>query len=627
MKHILVAGMAGLLAAAPAAAFAEAVAVPKIPVRDFFKNPDKTNFQLSPNGKYISFTQSYQNRLNIHVMPRGGEARRVTEVQDRDIRQYFWKGDDHLLFLKDNGGDENFHLFAVDRDGKATRDLTPFDKVRVELIDDLEDHPTDVLVGLNKRNPEIFDAYRLNVKTGELKLAAENPGNITGWVTDHAGRIRVATATDGVTTSLLFRKDEASPFKVVLTTSFKDSVVPLFFTFDDKRLYAASNLGRDKQSIVELDPASGKELKVVYQRDDVDVETLRYSKKRKVLTLAAFETSKPERHFFDKQMETLVKKVEAKLPGYEVNLTGNRNEDAWIVAAWNDRTRGTRYYYDPKADKLEKLADVSPWLNEQQMATMKPIEYKSRDGLTIHGYLTLPAGKEAKNLPVIVNPHGGPWARDSWGFNPEVQFLANRGYAVLQMNFRGSTGYGKQFWQASFKQWGKTMQDDVSDGVQQLVKDGVADAKRVCIYGGSYGGYATLAGLTFSPDLYACGVDYVGVSNLFTFMKTIPPYWKPYLEMMYEMVGNPEKDAAQMEAASPVFHVDKIKAPLLVLQGAKDPRVNIAESDQIVDALKKRGVEVEYIVKENEGHGFANQENRFDAYEAMERFFAKHLGG
>ncbi|QNM96079.1 S9 family peptidase [Chitinimonas koreensis] len=626
MKRILVAGMAGLLAAAPAAAFAEAVAVPKIPVRDFFKNPDKTNFQLSPNGKYISFTQGYQNRLNIHVMPRGGEARRVTEVQDRDIRQYFWKGDDHLLFLKDNGGDENFHLFAVDRDGKATRDLTPFDKVRVELIDDLEDHPTDVLVGLNKRNPEIFDAYRLNVKTGEMKLVAENPGNITGWVTDHAGRIRVATATDGVTTSLLFRKDEASPFKAVLTTSFKDSVVPLFFTFDNKRLYAASNLGRDKQSIVELDPASGKELKVVYQRDDVDVETLRYSKKRKVLTLAAFETSKPERHFFDKQMETLVKKIEAKLPGYEVNLTGNRNEDAWIVAAWNDRTRGTRYYYDPKADKLEKLADVSPWLNEQQMATMKPIEYKSRDGLTIHGYLTLPAGKEAKNLPVIVNPHGGPWARDSWGFNPEVQFLANRGYAVLQMNFRGSTGYGKQFWQASFKQWGKTMQDDVSDGVQQLVKDGVADAKRVCIYGGSYGGYATLAGLTFSPELYACGVDYVGVSNLFTFMKTIPPYWKPYLEMMYEMVGNPEKDTAQMEAASPVFHVDKIKAPLLVLQGAKDPRVNIAESDQIVDALKKRGVEVEYIVKENEGHGFANQENRFDAYEAMERFFAKHLG-
>ncbi|GLR11699.1 peptidase [Chitinimonas prasina] len=626
MKRVIAAGLGGLMLALPGAAFANVVTAPKIPVRDFFKNPEKTNFQLSPNGKYISFTQPVENRLNIHVMPRGGEAKRLTTVKDRDIRQYFWKGDDHLLFLKDNGGDENFHLYAVDRDGKATRDLTPFDKVRVELIDDLEDHPTDVLIGLNKRKAEVFDAYRLNVKTGELKMVAENPGNITSWVTDHKGAIRVAQSTDGVTSSLLYRANEKSPFKTILTTNFKDSVAPLFFTFDNKRLYAASNLGRDKVAIVEMDPATGKELKVVYQRDDVDVDGLRYSKKRKVLTAATYETAKMERHFFDDTTEKLIKGLQGKLPGYEITLQGNKNEDAWIVSAWNDRTRGTRYYYDAKADKLEKLAEVTPWLNEQQMASTKPISYTSRDGLTIHGYLTLPLGSEGKNLPVIVNPHGGPWARDSWGFNPEVQFLANRGYAVLQMNFRGSTGYGKAFWQASFKQWGKTMQDDVSDGVNHLVKQGVADSKRVCIYGGSYGGYATLAGLTFSPDLYACGVDYVGVSNLFTFMKTIPPYWKPYLDMMYEMVGNPEKDKALMESASPVFHVDKIKAPLLVLQGAKDPRVNVAESDQIVAALKKRGVDVEYIVKENEGHGFANQENRFEAYEAMERFFGKHLG-
>ncbi|WP_308447568.1 alpha/beta hydrolase family protein [Chitinimonas viridis] len=626
MKRVIAAGLGGLMLALPGAAFANVVTAPKIPVRDFFKNPEKTNFQLSPNGKYISFTQPVENRLNIHVMPKGGEAKRLTTVKDRDIRQYFWKGDDHLLFLKDNGGDENFHLYAVDRDGKATRDLTPFDKVRVELIDDLEGHPTDVLIGLNKRKAEVFDAYRLNVKTGELKMVAENPGNITGWVTDHKGAIRVAQSTDGVTSSLLYRANEKSPFKTVLTTNFKDSVAPLFFTFDNKRLYAASNLGRDKVAIVEMDPATGKELKVVYQRDDVDVDGLRYSKKRKVLTAATYETAKMERHFFDDTTEKLIKGLQGKLPGYEITLQGNKNEDAWIVSAWNDRTRGTRYYYDAKADKLEKLAEVTPWLNEQQMASTKPISYTSRDGLTIHGYLTLPLGSEGKNLPVIVNPHGGPWARDSWGFNPEVQFLANRGYAVLQMNFRGSTGYGKAFWQASFKQWGKTMQDDVSDGVNHLVKQGVADSKRVCIYGGSYGGYATLAGLTFSPDLYACGVDYVGVSNLFTFMKTIPPYWKPYLDMMYEMVGNPEKDKALMESASPVFHVDKIKAPLLVLQGAKDPRVNVAESDQIVAALKKRGVDVEYIVKENEGHGFANQENRFEAYEAMERFFGKHLG-
>lgn len=258
---------------------------------------------------------------------------------------------------------------------------------------------------------------------------------------------------------------------------------------------------------------------------------------------------------------------------------------------------------------------------------MKPIKYQSRDGLTINGYLTLPKGVEAKNLPVVVNPHGGPWARNHWGFNPEVQFLVNRGYALLQMNFRGSTGYGREFWEISFKQWGRTMQDDITDGVKWLIDQGIADPQRIGIYGGSYGGYATLAGLTFTPDLYTCGVDYVGVSNLFTFMNTIPPYWEPYRQMWYEMVGDPEKDAEMMKAASPVFHVDKIKAPLFVAQGANDPRVNKDESDQMVAALKKRGIDVPYMVKDNEGHGFRNEENRFDFYREMEEFLAKHLGG
>ncbi len=277
--------------------------------------------------------------------------------------------------------------------------------------------------------------------------------------------------------------------------------------------------------------------------------------------------------------------------------------------------------------EIKKLTDVSPWLNEEFMADQKPITYKTRDGLTIHGYLTLPKGVDPKNLPVVINPHGGPWARDSWGFNPEVQFLANRGYAVLQMNFRGSTGYGRDFWEKSFKQWGKTMQDDISDGVKWLIEEGIADPKRIGIYGGSYGGYATLAGLAFSPELYACGVDYVGVSNLFTFQNSIPPYWEPFKEMIYEMVGHPQKDSLLLRDASPVFHVDNIKAPLLIAQGLNDPRVNKDESDQMVEALKKNGIDVPYMVKDNEGHGFRNEENRFDFYGAMEQFFFKYLGG
>ncbi|MFC4160950.1 S9 family peptidase [Chitinimonas lacunae] len=615
------------LALATLLALGQAHASTEVPLRDFFRNPEKAGFQLSPNGKYVSFVQPHENRLNIHVMERGGEARRVTAVKDRDIRNYFWKGNDFLLYLKDNGGDENFHLFTVDREGKSSRDLTPFDGVKVTLIDDLERHPTDVIIGLNKRKKEVFDPYRLNVKTGELTQIAENPGNIIGWLTDHEGKLRVAIASDGVNTSFLHRTDEKSPFKNVLTTGFKDLLAPLFFTPDNQRLYVASNIGRDKAAIVEIDPNTAKEVRLVYEHPEVDVTQLGYSEKRKVVTAAVYETWKYERKFLDAEAEKLYGKVAAKLPGYEVSLTSSDlDEQTYTVSAWNDRTRGSQYLYDVKTDKLEKLADIAPWIDEKKMAPMRPISYKSRDGLTIHGYLTLPLNREAKGLPVVVNPHGGPWARDSWRFNPEVQWLANRGYAVLQMNFRGSTGYGKQFWQSSFKQWGLKMQDDVSDGVKWLVDQGIADPKKVCIYGASYGGYATLAGVTFTPDLYSCAVDYVGVSNLFTFLQTIPPYWKPMLDKMYEMVGHPEKDKELLKKTSPVFHVDKIKTPLLVLQGARDPRVVKAESDQVVEALKKRGVAVEYLVKDNEGHGFSNEENRFEAYETMERFFKKHLG-
>jgi dipeptidyl aminopeptidase/acylaminoacyl peptidase len=306
-------------------------------------------------------------------------------------------------------------------------------------------------------------------------------------------------------------------------------------------------------------------------------------------------------------------------------VSNDRAENLFIIRTYNDRTRGSYHLFDKKTGALTKLTDLSPWLPEEQMARVRPISFTSRDGLKIHGYLTLPLNADTTNLPVVLNVHGGPWARDSWGFDPECQFLASRGYAVLQVNYRGSTGYGRKFWESSFKQWGRKMQDDLTEGVQWLIKQKIANPRRIAIYGGSYGGYATLAGLAFTPDLYACGIDYVGVSNLFTFMNTIPPYWKPYLEMMYEMVGHPEKDKELMRAASPVYHVNRIKVPLFVAQGRNDPRVNIAESDQIVEALKKRSVDVPYMVKDNEGHGFGNEENRFDFYRAMEAFLTKHL--
>jgi dipeptidyl aminopeptidase/acylaminoacyl peptidase len=599
----------------------------QIPLRIFFKNPEKTNYTISPDGKYFAYLAPYENRMNIFVQEAGsGNTVRVTSVTERDIADYFWKNNNRIIYAKDKDGDENFHLFSVDIEGKNHKDLTPFEGVRANLIDRLEEDNTAILVELNKKEPEVFDAYRLNTETGEMELAAENPGNVSGWGTDHEGKIRIAITTDGVNSSLLYRENEGIAFRAILTTNFKQTLFPLFFTFDNKYIYASSNIGRDKSAIVKYDIANGNEIEILYENSDFDVSGLDFSKKRKVLTEIGITTWKRERIFLDDEIKSIYEKLIKQLGNYEIFICSmDKSEERFIIRTYSDRSLGSYFFYDKNSGELRKLADVSTWINENEMAEMKPITYTSRDGLDINGYLTLPKNIKPENLPVIINPHGGPWLRDTWVYNPEVQFLANRGYAVLQVNYRGSIGYGRTFWESSFKQWGKTMQNDLTDGVNWLIEQGIADTKRVAIYGGSYGGYATLAGLAFTPDVYACGVDYVGVSNLFTFMKSIPPYWKPYLEMLYEMVGNPEKDSLLLEEISPVFHVDKIKVPLFIAQGRMDPRVNVNESDQMVEALKKRGIDVPYMVKDNEGHGFHNEENRFDFYEAMEKFLAKHL--
>ncbi|MBN8584487.1 MAG: S9 family peptidase [Ignavibacteria bacterium] len=598
-----------------------------IPLEDFFKNPENTNYLISPNGKYISYLAPYNQRLNIYVQEIStGNVKRLTGVTERDISGYFWGNDNVIIYLRDNAGDENFHFYSVNIQNGTNIDLTPFEGVRANLIDELEDIDSEILIEMNKRNPEIFDVYRLNFETGELIIAAENPGNISGWVTDHNGKIRAAITTDGVNTSLLYRENENESWHTVITTNFKESLTPLFFTFDNKFLYASSNIGRDKNAVIRYDIKNAAEAEVIYEHPEVDVYTLTYSRKRKVITSVIFNTWKRERVILDNETEKMFKRLEKDLGQYEILITDNDdNEEKFIIRTYSDRSLGAYYIFDKAADTLTKISDVSPWINEKEMAEMKPVTYQSRDGLLIHGYLSLPLGAEHKNLPVVINPHGGPWARDYWGFNPEIQFLVNRGYAVLQMNFRGSVGFGRKFWECSFKEWGKTMQNDISDGVNWIVEQGIADPARIAIYGGSYGGYAVLAGLAFTPDLYAAGVDYVGVSNLFTFMNSIPAYWKPYLEMLYVMVGHPERDKKLMEDASPVFHVDKMKAPLFIAQGKMDPRVNINESDQMVKALKERGIDVPYMVKENEGHGFLNQENKFDFYREMETFLAKHL--
>lgn len=613
---------------AMSAACALAAVPPLLPMEDFFRNPTNAAFSISPDGTKLAFARPWEHRMNVYVRDLAtGNEKRITSATERDIAGFFWKGSGKIVYAQDSGGDENFHVYITDIDSLEARDLTPFEKVKAGVLDDLEDAPIHMLIEMNRRNPEVFDVYRCNILTGELELVGENPGNITGWMTDHDGKLRAAVQTDGVNETLLYRTDESQDFHQLITTNFKETFSPVMFAYDNKIMYVVSNLSSDKTAIYTFDPETNKTLDLVFRHDEVDVGSLMHSKKRKVITGVTYTTDRRHYKFFDAEREELQKKLDAFFPEVEAVVADvDDNERKVIVRTYSDRTRGAYYLFDRKDESMSKLADLSPWLKADQMAPMTAITFPSRDGLKIHGYITLPVGVEAKNLPLVVIPHGGPSARDGWGFDSEVQFLANRGIAVLQVNFRGSTGYGKSFWLAGFKQWGRKMQDDVTDGVQWAVSEGIADRSRLAIYGGSYGGYSALAGAAFTPYLYACAVSYVGPSNLFTLLESIPPYWKPFIDMEYEMIGDPVKDKDLLTEISPVFHAENIRIPLFIAQGANDPRVNKAESEQIVDAVRRTGKDVVYMVKDNEGHGFHNEENRFDFYRELEEFFRKHLG-
>jgi dipeptidyl aminopeptidase/acylaminoacyl peptidase len=578
----------------------------------------------------LAYQAPWERRLNVFVRDlSSGKETQLTRADDRDIAGFVWANDERLVYARDRGGDENHRLHAVGRDGADPIELTPFEGVKCDIVDDLEDVPDQILFQMNQRDKELFDVWRLDVRTGEMQLAAENPGNVQTWITDHSGTLRLATTTDGVNTAILHRPSEIDPWHEVASYSFEESASPLAFTFDGRAIYVSSNVGRDKAAIFEYDLDRGREGRLVFEHPEVDVADLLLSKHRRLVTGVSFETDRLHHHFFDAERARMQEHVEERLGGRVNRLVSHsRDERRWIVHSGGDRSRGSYHLLAQEKDgalSLEHLFDSAPWLAEEDLASVRPIVYRARDGLAIHGYLTLPPGVEPRRLPLVVHPHGGPWARDSFGFDPEVQFLASLGVAVLQMNFRGSLGYGKELWRKSFGQWGLAMQDDVTDGVRWAIEQGIADPTRIAIYGASYGGYSALSGLTKTPELYACGISYVGVSNLFTWIEAFPPYWKPFLDMVHVMVGHPERDADRWRATSPFFHADRIRAPLLVAQGANDPRVRKEESDQIVSALRSRGVPVQYVVKENEGHGFSNEENQFEFYRAMEGFLREHL--
>ncbi len=596
-----------------------------IPVEQLFSNPYKSDFKISPDGKYISYLAEYKNRLNIYLQKVGDSIPTcLTRAKKRDIYEYYWANNSNLIYLMDDAGDENTKLFGIDITNKKIRCYTPFKNVMTFFNDELKQNHDEIIVELNKDSPEQFNPYRLNLVTGELTLLAENQSNILEWFFDNVGQLRIAIQREAVNNIILYRKNDSAAFDTLLTIPFYDHFRPYYF-INENTFYALSNRGRDKNALVIFNVETKQEA-VIFEHPEFDVDFLSYSYQTQKLNYLTYYSWRGEKEFFNEEYRKINKSLCSKLNGYEILFFDKTyQEDKFIIATYNDRTLGGYYYYDKLSDTLIHLADDMPWLDEKKMAPMKPIQYMSRDSLTIYGYLTLPDHGPDSNIPVVVLVHGGPWARDMWVFDKDVQFLANRGYGVLQINYRGSTGYGKSFYKASFKQWGLAMQDDITDGVEWLIDQGIADSSKIAIWGGSYGGYAALAGIAFTPDLYQCAIDEVGISNLFTYYENYPPHWELYKEQEYIEIGNPKTDSLLLYNISPYFHADKIKVPVFIAQGSNDPRVPKLESEQMVKVLRNNGIEVKYILKDNEGHGFRNEENRIELYKEIELFLNKHL--
>ncbi len=622
-------GVLALAAAFPAVA---GKAPELIPLDKLLGNPAKGSPQISPDGTRLAYlAPSDKGILNVWVKTLGKDDDvQITDDTYRGIWEFMWVLDGkRVLYFQDVGGDENSHVYSVDLDTKIVRDLTPFQGIGVMEIELDEDHPNAMLVGLNLRDPGAFDMYRVDLTTGAVVLDTENPGDVVGWIMDDAFRIRGAIAMSPEDGSRILRvRDGAdAPWREIAVWPFGEYGRGIAFTKDGKALWAKTSLGSDKTSLVKMDAATGKELAVVASNPKADVGDVMLHRKTREVQAVSFDYLRNEWTVLDPSVRADFEALARVQRGEFYIQSRDLADRSWIVLYRADDRSPSWYLWRRDAKRAELLFVMSPDLEKYTLVRTEPAIVRSRDGLDLVSYLTLPPGAEPKGLPLVLDVHGGPDIRDDWRYDPEVQWLANRGYAVLQVNFRGSSGFGKKFRSAGHGQWGAAMQNDLTDAVKWAVSEGIADPKRICIYGGSYGGYAVLAGLAFTPDLYACGVDIVGPSNLKTLLESTPEEWGTARKEMELMIGDVERDEAFNRKVSPLFHAEKIRAPLIIAQGANDPRVPIREADQMVEAMRAKGLPVTYVVYPDEGHGFARPENRLDFYGRVDEFLAKHLGG
>jgi len=602
-----------------------------IPREILFGNPVKSSPKISPDGTRMAYLAPVDNVLNVWVKTIDKEDdKAVTKDDDRGIRIYFWAEDNkHIMYLQDVGGNENWRLYAVNLETDEIRDLTPYEDVQVRILDHNKHFPNELLIQMNKDNPQFHDVYHLELATGELKLVGKNPGNFLGWMTDANFKVRgsLAATPDGGY-DLMIRETEKAKWKKLISWDSENTLTsgPLTFSQDGKYLYLIDSREANAGRLVKFEIKTAN-IEVMAEDPQYDISDVMIHPDTYEPQAVSFTKARKEWVVLDESIKNDFEAISNLDHGDFFIYDRDNADDTWLVGFTKDDGPVSYYAFDRLEKKGTFLFESRPVLNEYTLAPIEPISFTAEDGMTIHGYITYPTGKGRKNLPMVLNVHGGPWYRDTWGYNPEAQWFANRGYACLQVNFRGSTGYGKDFINAADKEWGGKMHDDLVDGVNWVIEQDIADPKKVAIYGGSYGGYAALVGATFTPDLFCCAVDIVGPSNLLTWITSIPPYWSTMRAILYKRIGNPETEAEFLKSRSPLFKVDQIKIPMLIAQGANDPRVPQAESEQIVEALKEKGIDYEYMLFPDEGHGFAKPENRLKFYAAAEKFLAKYLGG
>ncbi len=608
--------------------------VPLIPREVLFGNPSKASPQVSPDGKTIAYLAPVNNVLNVWVKTIGADDdRAITNDTYRGIRLFFWIGDSqHILFGQDVGGDENFHLYATHVQTRETRDLTPFENITAYPIHADNRLTTELLIALNKDDPRAHDAYRLNILTGELTLAAKNPGNISSWASDGHLNIKAAWASDEMGGAALLVREGGdgaeSTWQRVGTWGADDALTSRLdgLSHDGSTIFLHDSRNANTGRFIKMAVTTGK-MQLIAEDAHYDAGQAIFHPDTYQPQLISFQRARQEWVVLDEAIQADIEAIRKIQPGDFSLLNRDHADQIWLIEFSTDDGPVAYYAYNRRTRNATFLFHSQPELAQHQLANIEPISFAARDGLMLHGYITYPVGVVRQNLPLVLDVHGGPWGRNGWGFDAQTQWFANRGYACLQINFRGSTGYGKDFVNAGDREWGGAMHNDLIDAVNWAVQQGIADPKRVAIFGWSYGGYSALVGATFTPDVFCCAVDAIGPSELVTLLETIPPYWAPLKNMMYRRVGDPAKDAEFLKSRSPLYKADQIKIPMLIAQGANDPRVKQAQAEMIVEALRRNEVDHEYLLFADEGHGFERPENRLKFYAATEKFLATHLGG